>query len=105
VRYLGRDAGWGEGYLARELASRGANVLGVDSSRNLIEAATELVPSRADSPAFEVQDVTHLPLEDSSFDLVVCNHLMNDLPDPTDPIRELSRILRPRGRRNPPHRR
>jgi ubiquinone/menaquinone biosynthesis C-methylase UbiE len=92
------DAGCGEGYLARELASRGASVLGVDSSRNLIEAAQSLVPADASSPGFEVQDVNDLHLDSGSFDLVVCNHLMNDLPDPTGPIREFSRVLRPGGR-------
>ena len=92
------DAGCGEGYLSRELASRGASVLGVDSSHNLIDAARSLAPPGADSAAFEVQDVTDLHLDSDSFDLVVCNHLMNDLPDPTGPIRELSRVLKPGGR-------
>lgn len=92
------DAGCGEGYLTRKLASSGANALGVDSSRNLIDAASHFVPSGASSPAFEVQDVNDLRLDSGSFDLVVCNHLMNDLPDPTGPIREFSRVLRPGGR-------
>ncbi len=92
------DAGCGEGYLSRELASRGASVLGVDSSHNLIEAARNLAPSGVGSAAFEVQDVTNLRLDSDSFDLIVCNHLMNDLPDPTGPIRELSRVLKPGGR-------
>jgi len=92
------DAGCGEGYLTRKLASSGANALGVDSSRNLIDAASHLVPSGASSPAFEVQDVHDLRLDNDSFDLVVCNHLMNDLPDPTIPIREFSRVLKPGGR-------
>ncbi len=39
-----------------------------------------------------------LSLDSDSFDLVVCNHLMNDLPDPTGPIQEFSRVLRPGGR-------
>lgn len=92
------DAGCGEGYLTRQIASSGAHALGVDRSRNLIEAAKNLVPSGASSPTFEVQDVTDLSLESNSFDLVICNHLMNDLPDPTGPIQEFSRILRPGGR-------
>jgi ubiquinone/menaquinone biosynthesis C-methylase UbiE len=92
------DAGCGEGYLTRKLALSGANALGVDSSRNLIDAARHLVPSGANSPAFEVQDVNNLRLDSDSFDLVVCNHLMNDLPDPTSPIQEFSRVLRPGGR-------
>lgn len=92
------DAGCGEGYLSRELASRGAaSVLGVDSSERLIAAATELVPPGSSSLTFRASDVADLQVQDESFDLVVCNHLMNDLPDPTGPIGEFSRVLAPGG--------
>ncbi len=92
------DAGCGEGYMARELASQGANVLGVDSSTNLIQAATALANTDNASPQFRVGDVADLPIENSTQDLVVCNHLLNDLPDPQGPIREFARILSPGGR-------
>ena len=92
------DAGCGEGYLARELAARGGLVLGVDSSQRLIEAARDLASPGVASPIFEVQDVSDLDLKSGTFDLVVCNHLLNDLPDPTGPIGELSRVLKPGGR-------
>lgn len=92
------DAGCGEGYLARELTSRGGNVLGIDTSQRLIEAARSMASPRAAAPTFDVQDVTDLHLANNAFDLVVCNHLMNDLRDPTGPIAEFSRVLRPGGR-------
>lgn len=92
------DAGCGEGYMARELASQGADVLGVDSSANLIEAAAQLAGHDADSPRFRVNDVAHLDVDDNSYDLVLCNHLMNDLPDPREAIGEFARVLKPGGR-------
>ena len=96
VRIL--DAGCGEGYMARELASQGADVLGIDSSANLVQAASALSGTDAASPRFRVADVTGLDDADSSYDLVLCNHLMNDLPDPRGPIAELARVLKPGGR-------
>ena len=92
------DAGCGEGYMARELASRGADVLGVDSSANLIQAASALTSPDTSSPRFRVADVADLDDANSSYDLVLCNHLMNDLPDPRGPIVEFARVLRPGGR-------
>lgn len=92
------DAGCGEGYLSRELAARGATVVGVDSSAKLIEAASALVPDRSSTLSFQVNDVAQMQLAGDSFDLVACNHLMNDLPDPSGPIHEFSRVLKPGGR-------
>ena len=92
------DAGCGEGYLARELSSRGASVLGVDSSTRQIEAANELIPPKSANLTFKINDVASLQARDASFDLIVCNHLLNDLSDPTGPIHELSRVLAPGGR-------
>ena len=92
------DAGCGEGYMARDLASQGADVLGVDLSANLIQAASALSTTDAASPRFRVADVTGLDDADSSYDLVLCNDLMNDLPDPRGPIAESARVLKPDGR-------
>ena len=92
------DAGCGEGYLSRILASNGATVTGVDSSARLIEAARTQNPADALPVSFDVGSVDELPYRDSTFDLVVCNHLINDLYDPSKPISEFARVLRSGGR-------
>jgi SAM-dependent methyltransferase len=90
------DAGCGEGYMARELAGRGASrVYGIDASARLIAAARE-VP--APGVSFSEGDIADLPFARGSFDLIVANHLLNDLPDITEPVRELARVLRPGGK-------
>ena len=73
-------------------------MLGVDSSANLIQAASALSSTDASAPRFRVADVTDLEDASSSYDLVLCNHLMNDLPDPRGPIAEFARVLKPGGR-------
>jgi len=92
------DAGCGEGYLTRAIASRGARqVTGVDNSPALIAAARA---ASAEQPAarFREADLAALPFANGSFDLAVVNHVLNDLPDITAPVAELARVLCPGGR-------
>jgi SAM-dependent methyltransferase len=42
-------------------------------------------------------DVTQLQFEDASFDAVVCNHVLEHVPDDRLAMRELARVLRPDG--------
>lgn len=92
------DAGCGEGYLSRKLARQGATVTGIDFSANLIEAARAKSLNDTLSVSFDVGTVDDLPYENEAFDLVVCNHLMNDLRDPSKAITQFSRVLRTGGR-------
>jgi 2-polyprenyl-3-methyl-5-hydroxy-6-metoxy-1,4-benzoquinol methylase len=92
------DAGCGEGYLSRILARKGATVTGVDSSARLIEAAQAQNLNDALPVSFDVASVDELPYPNSTFDLVVCNHRLNDLHDPSKPISEFARVLRNGGR-------
>jgi SAM-dependent methyltransferase len=92
------DAGCGEGYLSRILARNGASVTGVDSSVRLIEAArTQNLIDRL-PVSFDVASVDTLPYADDEFGLIVCNHLLNDLYDPSKSIGEFARVLRGGGR-------
>jgi ubiquinone/menaquinone biosynthesis C-methylase UbiE len=90
------DVGCGEGYMARELVNRGArHVDGIDKSAALIAAARS-----AEIPAarFGEGDAADLPFSPESFDLVLANHLLNNLRDIKLPISEFARVLRPSGR-------
>ena len=89
------DAGCGEGYLSRKLASMGADVTGVDAAQGLIDAASSHPSPGARFIRAGVED---LPLKDGEFDLVLCNHLFSHLQDPTRAIGEFARVLRGGGR-------
>jgi SAM-dependent methyltransferase len=92
------DAGCGEGYLAREIRRLGAGeVVGVDRSGALIDAAAAAA-GPDEGLSFKTADLADIPLDDGAFDLVVANHVLNDLSDITAPIREFARVLRPGGR-------
>jgi SAM-dependent methyltransferase len=92
------DAGCGEGYLSRILARQDATVTGIDFSPKLIEAARQHSHLDELSVSFDVGSVDDLPYEADTFDLVTCNHVMNDLRDPSRSISEFARVLRQGGR-------
>ncbi len=92
------DAGCGEGYLSRILARQDATVTGIDFSPKLIEAARQHNHLDELSVSFDVGSVDDLPYEADTFDLVTCNHVMNDLRDPSRSISEFARVLRQGGR-------
>lgn len=92
------DIGCGEGYLSRLIARHGAQVTGIDACEELVEAARHA----ADDEGLDIEHVTapadQLPLPDESVDIVVCNHLLNDLDDLEGPMDEFARVLRTNGR-------
>jgi SAM-dependent methyltransferase len=50
------------------------------------------------SPGVDLRaDITQLPLADGSFDLVLCSHVLEHVPDDARAIAELFRVLRPGG--------
>jgi SAM-dependent methyltransferase len=95
------DVGCGTGELTAVLAEEApeATVVGVDADPELLAAARENLAGAAtgDSSsdrgvAFFAGDATRLPFPDDSFDLVVCQALLVNLPDPTSVIREFARV-------------
>jgi SAM-dependent methyltransferase len=88
------DLGCGEGRLARELATRGHAVVGVEGSPNLARRARAHEP-----PATVVNgDAARLPIADASADLVVASMSLQDVDDLSATVREVARVLQPGGR-------
>ncbi len=60
---------------------------------NLDYTTTDLKSPLADIKA----DICKLPFEDNSFDFILCNHVLEHIPDDTKAMQELYRILKPGG--------
>ncbi|HBX89858.1 class I SAM-dependent methyltransferase [Alistipes sp.] len=67
--------------------------------RPLFAAAPErYVTADLESPLADLHfDVQRIPLDDASFDAVICNHLLEHVADDRQALRELHRVLRPGG--------
>jgi SAM-dependent methyltransferase len=42
-------------------------------------------------------DITNIPFADESFDVILCNHVLEHIPDDGKAIKELYRVLKPNG--------
>src|SRR5262245_18115230 len=94
------DLGCGDGTTALPEARRGADVLGVDIARNLVEAASRRAEAEGlTNCRFQHGDATNLSeLDDHHFDLVVSIFGAMFAPKPFDVAREMVRVTRPGGR-------
>ena len=94
------DLGCGDGTTAIPAAKLGANVLGVDIARNLVEAGNiRAKKERLPNCTFQEGDATDLrELKDQTFDLVVSIFGAMFAPKPFDVAKEMVRVTRPGGR-------
>ena len=109
------DLGCGTGALTAEIAARGAEVLGVDRSEEMIAQARKKFPSLR----FEVMDARQLRTKmegadganefpgsekesdkrnDSRFDAVFSNAVLHWIPEADEVIAGVARVLKPGGR-------
>lgn len=89
------DVGTGEGQLARVAVRLGAElVAGVDPTRAQLRVAHE----RAGGPAYVRGRADHLPFADGSFDAAIACLVFEHIPDHTQGIAEVARVLQPGGR-------
>jgi SAM-dependent methyltransferase len=95
------ELGCGGGQCAVALAERGADVVGVDLSREQLRFARSLATERgvADPVAHHQADVTHLRARpDGRFDVAFNTYVFQWVPDPAAAVAEAFRLLRPGGR-------
>jgi len=94
------DLGCGDGTTALPEARLGAEVLGVDISRNLVAAGNRRARAAGlANCSFQEGDATNLrDLEDKTFDLLVSIFGAMFAPKPFEVAKEMTRVTRPGGR-------
>jgi SAM-dependent methyltransferase len=93
------DVGCGPAVFTRELLDRGFDVIGIDASPNVVAQASDLVKShpRGDRARFTIGDVERLDLPSDSIDVILAVGLVEYLPADAPALREMRRVLKPRG--------
>jgi trans-aconitate methyltransferase len=87
------DLGCGTGHLTAQIATAGAEVIGLDSAPTMIEQARQTYPHLH----FEVGDARHFSFAEP-FDAVFSNAVLHWIKDPQEVIGCVRRALKPRGR-------
>jgi SAM-dependent methyltransferase len=91
------DIGCGSGEITARLAARypQAELVGVDILEGSVAYARRRYASLAPRVRFEQGDAFELALAAAQFDLVVCRHMTQAVPEPQKVLSELHRIWRP----------
>ena len=89
------DAGCGTGAVAFALAPHVAEVVGVDTRADYLEAARAAAPANA---RFVEGDVMALPFGYAEFDLACCHRVLHHVRRPELAVAELARVARPGGK-------
>ncbi len=61
--------------------------------KNIDYTTTDLLSPIADVKA----DICDLPFKDNSYDIILCNHVLEHIPDDTKAMQELYRVMKPGG--------
>jgi len=91
------DAGCGGGFYSLLLSEKGAKVLGIDGSEEMIKIAKEKASRKMLDAKFMVGDVSDLKIEDGAFDLVLSTLVLMDVKELDKAISELVRVTRNEG--------
>jgi SAM-dependent methyltransferase len=92
------DLACGTGNAALMAAALGARVVGVDSAPRLLGVARERARDAGIELDLREGDLLALPVDDASVDVVLSVFGMIFAADPARALREVARVLRPRGR-------
>jgi SAM-dependent methyltransferase len=66
--------------------------------RSVHYVAADITPARYEFASSTQMDVTRIGFPDAHFDLVICNHVLEHVPDDRLAMREICRVLKPAGR-------
>jgi demethylmenaquinone methyltransferase/2-methoxy-6-polyprenyl-1,4-benzoquinol methylase len=95
------DVATGTGLVAFALARRGAEVVALDQSEEMLSGARARQATIGPLPgavSFIRGEAERLPFDDASFDAVTFTYLLRYVDDPAGTMSELARVLKPGGR-------
>ena len=88
------DVGCGTGLFCLLASTRGARVSGFEASEPMLKIANE----RVQNGSFILGDMTNLPYEDFSFDVVTILNTIQMTTDPQTALKECSRVMKKGGK-------
>jgi ubiquinone/menaquinone biosynthesis C-methylase UbiE len=89
----------GPGYFCIELAKLGSYAItGLDLSRTFVKIAAKKAADAGVKVDFEQGSASKMPLQNGSFDFLLCRAAFKNFDDPVGALHEMCRVLKPRGK-------
>jgi len=88
------EVGCGDGGVSVALSLRGADVIGTDLNKDRIETSISRAKDHGANVKFFVDNAEKSSLNDKSFDVVICNSLIEHVFNPKELVGEISRVLK-----------
>lgn len=95
--FYGIDIGCGEGHNTRQIAERGARIVGVDIAEVFIKHAAEMERRQPLGIGYRVASAVELPFPDNTFDFATAIMSLMDVPETERVIAEVFRVIKPGG--------
>ena len=89
------DVGAAAGFIDNYLSDHFAKVVGVDIDREAINYARKSF--NKENLEFKIADALDLPYPENAFDVVICTHIYEHVPDAQALVDEIFRVLKPGG--------
>jgi ubiquinone/menaquinone biosynthesis C-methylase UbiE len=95
---LGSGAGF-DCFLAADKVGKKGRVIGIDMTPEMVEKARENAEKgKYENVEFRLGEIEHLPVADSSVDIIISNCVINLSPEKNNVFMEAFRVLKPGGR-------
>ncbi len=94
------EVGCGNGILWKKNVDKlpqDIEIILTDQSEDMVTAARETLGEYSQF-RFQVMKIEHLLFEKNTFDLVIANHMLYDVPELEQALREVRRVLKPQGK-------
>lgn len=94
---FGIDIGCGEGHNTRQIAKRGARLVGVDIAKAFIRYAKEAEQHESLGIDYRVASAVELPFPGCTFDFATATMSLMDIPETDRALAEAVRVIKPGG--------
>lgn len=92
------DLGCGTGFFTRIIAEQcNSEIIGIDINKDLINGAIKISQENSFNIKYEVGDITNIHYKDQTFDIVMCDIMLECFEDITIPLKEMKRVCKSRG--------
>lgn len=88
------DLGCGTGDLLAPLTAKAGQVIGVEKSSRMLEAARRRFAGDGENVELRIGELEHLPVRDGEADAAVINMVLHHLAEPLKAIKEVYRLLK-----------